>query len=314
MKKIKSGVYGLNPLLDGGINQGSTTVVIGCAGAGKTTFATQFIRRGLENGQEGIFVSLDENKEQIVKEAVEMGWGEILEYIDDGLLVFIDASGKDFSRFIKEELPGFVDEWKGADARIVVDPLTPVIWAVEDRYMQRDLLSFMFKQMRRVGTVVCTLEEHSSAGDLSGEEVVIPMYLADTVIHLRYRLAEPGLERMLKVAKCRSSRHSEHYHPYRILRGFGIVVERGDRETPPPRDRTEEIKALLARKRGEIPQAIYRRIHKSLDYVTDQDLGDLTPEEVVEAVLDEYMPEEKVGPKAGTPRPTPRASRSGRRR
>ena len=67
MRKIRSGVYGLNPLLDGGVNENSTTVVIGRSGAGKTTLATQFIRRGLQDGQEGIFVSLDENKEQIIR-------------------------------------------------------------------------------------------------------------------------------------------------------------------------------------------------------------------------------------------------------
>ena len=79
MRKIRSGILGLNPLIDGGINENSTTVVIGASGAGKTTFATQFIRMGLEQGQEGIFVSLDENKEQIIREAVEMGWSEVLE-------------------------------------------------------------------------------------------------------------------------------------------------------------------------------------------------------------------------------------------
>ena len=184
MDKIKSGIYGLNRLLDGGINVNSTTVVIGMSGAGKTTFATQFIRRGLETGQEGIFVSLDENKEQIIKEAIEMGWTDIRSYVDDEKLVFIDASGMEFSKFIKKELPDFVADWKGANARIAVDPLTPVIWSTSDRYEQRDLIGFMLKETRKVGTVLCTLEEHGIAGDLSGNETIIPMSLADSVIHL----------------------------------------------------------------------------------------------------------------------------------
>ena len=108
MRKIRSGIYGLNPLLDGGVNENSTTVVIGRSGAGKTTLATQFIRRGLQDGQEGVFVSLDENKEQIIREAVEMGWSDILDYLDNELLVFIDASGREFSNFIRKELPAFV--------------------------------------------------------------------------------------------------------------------------------------------------------------------------------------------------------------
>src|SRR5512137_1607840 len=101
MKKIKSGIYGLNQLLDGGVNENSATVIIGAAGAGKTTCAIQFIRRGLETGQLGIFVSLDENRDQIVKEAIAMGWDEINDYIEDEKLIFIDASGKDFADFIR---------------------------------------------------------------------------------------------------------------------------------------------------------------------------------------------------------------------
>src|SRR5512137_2639810 len=107
MKKIKSGIYGLNQLLDGGINEHSATVIIGAAGTGKTTCAIQFIKRGLELGQMGIFVSLDENKDQIIKEAEAMGWNEITDFIKDEKLIFIDASGMAFSSFIKEELPAF---------------------------------------------------------------------------------------------------------------------------------------------------------------------------------------------------------------
>ncbi|MDG6220980.1 MAG: ATPase domain-containing protein [Candidatus Thermoplasmatota archaeon] len=288
MKKIPSGVYGLNRLLGGGINQGSTNVVIGSAGAGKTTFATQFIRRGLEEGQEGIFVSLDENKEQIVKEAVEMGWPEILEYIDKELLVFIDASGKDFSRFIKEELPAFVEEWKRANARIVIDPLTPVMWAVQERYEQRDLLSFLFKQTRRVGTVVCTLEEHTPQGDLSGAEVVIPMYLADTVIHLRHRATEEEVFRKLKIAKCRSSKHSEMYHPYSIIKGLGVVVEKGDYNPSEEKTASLEMRRLLKDRARVLPPLVYKRILKVLDELSDNDFKTLSPTEMVDSIIEEY--------------------------
>src|SRR3989475_10195969 len=202
---MRSGVYGLSPLLDGGVNENSTTVVIGRSGAGKTTLATQFIRRGLQEGQEGVFVSLDENKEQIIREAVEMGWSDILEYLDDELLVFIDASGREFSNFIRKELPAFVADWKGSTARIVVDPLTPVLWSTKDLYEQRDLIGYMFKQTRKVGTVLCTLEEHGQA-DLAGPETVIPMYLAACVVHLKYNSDQANPSRPRNIVTCRHPR------------------------------------------------------------------------------------------------------------
>ncbi|UCF08367.1 MAG: ATPase, partial [Thermoplasmata archaeon] len=71
MEKIKTGIYGLNPLLDGGFNKHSVTTVVGATGTGKTTFVSQFLHRGLEEEQEAIYITLEEHKEQILKEAAE---------------------------------------------------------------------------------------------------------------------------------------------------------------------------------------------------------------------------------------------------
>jgi circadian clock protein KaiC len=286
VRKIRSGVYGLNPLLDGGVNENSTTVVIGRSGAGKTTLATQFIRRGLQDGQEGIFVSLDENKEQIIREAVEMGWSDILEYLDDELLVFIDASGREFSNFIRKELPAFVADWKGSAARIVIDPLTPVLWSTKDLYEQRDLIGYMFKQTRKVGTVLCTLEEHGQA-DLAGSETVIPMYLADCVVHLRFNSNDADPSRLLKIVKCRNSRHSPSAHPFQIVRGLGIVVQGSDGGRPVTSKTPSQLRQLLLTR--SIPKNVRESLDKSLDGLTDADFRGLKPEEILELILQEYQ-------------------------
>ncbi len=288
MKKIKTGVFGLNPLLDGGLNENSTTAVIGSSGAGKTTFAIQFIRKGLESGQEGIFVSLDENKEQIIREAVEMGWKDIIDYLKKERLVFIDASGKDFSNFIRKELHNFVSDWKGAQTRIAIDPLTPVVWAVENHYEQRELISQLLKQTRKVGTVLCTLEEHGTEGDLSGKETVIPMYLADCVIHLRYKAMEAENNRMLKIVKCRNSWHSDGFYPYKIISGLGLVTQSRQYEK---KEKKEVISALIKQLESNadaLPDQIYRRMQKTFSQLSDTELGDITHEELMHYVLDEY--------------------------
>ncbi|MEW5937491.1 MAG: ATPase domain-containing protein [Candidatus Thermoplasmatota archaeon] len=288
MRKIPSGVYGLNRCLDGGINEHSTTVVIGSSGAGKTTFATQYVRRGLELGQEGIFVSLDENKEQIIKEAVEMGWKEIVRYIEQEQLVFIDASGRDFSEFIKKELPSFVSEWKGANARIAIDPLTPVLWAAPDRYEQRDLIGFLLKETRSVGTVLATLEEHGAGGDLSGPETIIPMYLADCVIHLRYRALDAGAERMLKIVKCRNSRHSELSHPYIIIQGLGIVLQHSAYEAPATTQGQRDILRALRSNASRIPGPALERLERLISLVKDGDLRGIEASDIAQSLISEY--------------------------
>jgi KaiC/GvpD/RAD55 family RecA-like ATPase len=293
VQKIRSGIYGLNGILDGGLNRNSTTVVIGGSGAGKTTMATQFIRRGLESGQEAIFISLDENKEQIIKEAVEMGWGEILNYLEDEKLVFIDASGREFSKFIKSELPAFVKEWKGANSRIVIDPLTPVMWSTKDAYEQRELIGFMFKQTRKVGTVLCTLEEHGTAGDLSGPETIIPMYLADTVLHLRYSVMNEESRRFIKVIKARSTRHSQREHPYSIIKGLGMVIENGEEGVGGGKKATRAFRALLKENRSRIPVHAYQRIMKATEEMSDEDFQAISPAELVTEIVREYAEDAK---------------------
>jgi KaiC/GvpD/RAD55 family RecA-like ATPase len=287
MKKIKSGIYGLNPLLDGGVNDNSTTVVIGASGAGKTTLAIQFIRRGLEDGQDGIFVSLDENKDQIIREAVELGWDDILTYLENEQLVFIDASGREFSTFIRKELPSFVTDWEGASTRIAVDPLTPVMWATKEQYEQRELVGFLLKETRKVGTVLATLEEHGVAGNLSGPETIIPMYLADCVIHLQYKPLESEVIRKLKIIKCRNSRHSEFSHNYYLMKGLGMLVDGSNYKTKSSNKIIGQLKEELL-KNSKVPAATRKRLLGMISDLRDDDFKNMQPSEIIQSILKEY--------------------------
>jgi circadian clock protein KaiC len=295
MKKIRSGVYGLNRLMDGGINQNTITAVIGSSGAGKTTFATYFLKRGLEQGEDAIFITLDEEPKQIINEVVEMGWENIEDYIDEGAMVFVDAGGKQFTDFIKTELIDFVEEWKGYNSRIVIDPLTPVLWSVQHKYEQRDLVSLLLRETRKIGTVVCTLEEHSVMGDLSGQDLIIPMYLADNVIHLRYKSHENPERREMKIIKCRSSRHSHFWHIYKIVKGSGIIVQDASlsSENPPHvvdlNARLEKALAKIpASRRKKLTPKVSHSIYWTVSLLSMEDIGTLDPDYVIKQILLEY--------------------------
>lgn len=288
MKKIKSGVIGLNSIMSGGINKNSITLIVGAPGVGKTTFALQFIRRGLEEGNDALFVSLDENQEQIIREAEEMGWDRIRRYIDENKLVFIDAGGKKFSEFVRSELPVFVEEWKGSETRIAIDPLTPVIWAVEDKYEQRELLMLLFKEVKKIGTVACTLEEHGMKGDLSGSETIIPMYLADTVIHLKYIEQEGMRKRQLHILKCRNSRHSNRFHPYVVVKEFGLIIKAtegfaADSSKLPPESFLELEQSI-----SKLPPLAAERMKKALPQLLRIDFNDIDVSGMLSDLVEEY--------------------------
>lgn len=285
MKKLKTGILGLDSLLDGGFNEHSATILVGSAGTGKTTMALQFLRKGLENGSDAIYITLEEPRSQIIEEARNMGWEDIEKYAEKGSLVFLEAAGKDLADFIKEELPRFVSEWDGSSARIVIDPLTPVIWANENKYDQRLLISQLFKETKRMGTVLSTIEEHGSTGDMTGSETIIPMYLADTIIHISS--VSMG-NRMVSIKKSRQSWHSETNFPYRFVLGIGIVIDttgmsgkRMKKITPELKQRTYESIMRLSKENVEQVKNIVR-------YLERADLGDMEPEQILDMLIEDY--------------------------
>jgi KaiC/GvpD/RAD55 family RecA-like ATPase len=290
--KIKSGIYGLNGMLDGGLNEHSSTVVIGASGAGKTTLATQFLRRGLADGQEGIYITLDEPPEQIIREAQMMGFDDIRHALDAEQFIFIDASGKQFREFILKELQDFVASWGSSDARIVIDPLTPVLWATPTKYEQRELLSFLFKQAKRIGTLLATLEEHAAEASLSAQEAVIPMYLADNIIHLQYQVSGEEISRTVRVLKTRSSKHSNLIAPYEIRRGLGVVVRpkvRGHLAAGTGDDLADQWRRLVRERVNdkEMPAASATRVRQLLEGIDVDPLMGMTPQELLELVLED---------------------------
>jgi KaiC/GvpD/RAD55 family RecA-like ATPase len=300
MEKIKTGIYGLNPLLDGGFNKHSVTTVVGATGTGKTTFATQFLHRGLEKGEEAIYITLEEHREQILKEATEMGWSDLIDFLEEGTLVFIEAGGLEFSEFITEELPEFVEEWQGTHARIAIDPLTPIIWTAKDKYKQRELISTLFNETKKVGTVLSTLEEHGTFGDLSGPETIIPMYLSDAVIHLRYvthpkaqsqgKKKDQGMammETMLRIVKSRSSWHSPISHPYSILKGIGIMIQ-GVQEAMESRKFPDDLRDRIIKKFETLPKHQKTKFTDMIDNLSTQNIGTMNPHQIVSLILNEY--------------------------
>ena len=57
MERIKTGIYGLDQLIEGGVRDNSAIVVVGSSGTGKTTFVMQFLMQGIENGEQGLYVT-----------------------------------------------------------------------------------------------------------------------------------------------------------------------------------------------------------------------------------------------------------------
>ena len=289
VEKIKSGIPGFNALVDGGINKNSVNVVIGAAGTGKTTMVFQFLKRGLEEGKEGIHITLDETSEQLIKEAENLGWDDVRDYVKSEQLIFMEATGSDFLTFIENELPELIGNWEGStDARIGIDPLTPVLWSVKEEYRQREVISSLFRMTRKIGTVLSTLEEHNTFGTLKGAEAIIPMYLADSVIHLSYMGLGFSLNRMVKIIKCRSSWHSEVAHPYNIIPGVGLAVHQIKEGRKKAFEIPKSVYDHLNKKIEPLPAETRKRIYDAVRHMNNEDIGIFDYNTLVDMLIDEY--------------------------
>jgi len=229
---VKSGIFGLDPLIGGGFRDKTAHVIVGSSGTGKTTFAMQFIMHGIDEGQQGLYVTLEETPEQIVREAELMGF-KMKEQIDKNLF-FIHLKGKNFKKMIEEQLPALVKARADYDikTRVVIDPMTPVIWATSDRLEQRELIGRLFYTLKELGVVIATVEEHAKPGETVGEDVLLPIYLSDGALHVEYYPVGGAFNRTIKVIKIRGAHHGEGVYPYFFARGAGVIVRASAGEMP----------------------------------------------------------------------------------
>lgn len=71
---ILSGIAELDQLLGGGLDRGTSTLLMGPSGSGKSSIAMQFVMAALRRGERALFVTFDETKSILNKRAAGMGW------------------------------------------------------------------------------------------------------------------------------------------------------------------------------------------------------------------------------------------------
>lgn len=287
MTRIKTGIFGLDQLIEGGMRDKTSVVVVGSSGTGKTTFAVQFLMHGIENGEQGLYVTMEESPEQIMREAETMGWDMKQHY--EKSLFFIHLKGKNFKKMIEEQLPQLVKARSDYDikTRVVIDPMTPVIWATEDKLQQRELIGKLFYTLKELGVVMSTVEEHAKPGETIGEDVLLPIYLSDGVIHLEYYPIGGAFNRTLKIIKMRGTQHGEGVYPYIFVRGLGAVVRTTSAEVVEEEGKSYDEIFDEAIKTAEYIKAPEHVLAK-LKYMKEHWMYDYSPEEALQIIFESY--------------------------
>lgn len=224
---------GLDAMLRGGIPSGSTVLLYGGPGSGKTIISIQFLAWGARNGESSMYVSAEEPKHKIYSRHEAMGF-PLSRLEREGLFVFLDATP---IRLINDEVEAKSSvprlsissllarlreiASRHGVKRIVIDPLSTIAMRFERPYERRNMLYELFKGVSCIGAttlIVAEMRESHVRRRIEVEE-----YLSDGVISLRNLWARDALIRVAQVEKMRGTDIDIQPRPYTIT-GSGVVV------------------------------------------------------------------------------------------
>lgn len=216
-QRVSTGVPALDDSLEDGYWPGSTTLVAGPSGVGKTLMALHFIFEGGRRNEPGVLLTLQENRHQLTRIIERFGWS-----IDDPNVRIIDRSPVDV--YIDElvyELLDIVDQM-GA-RRIVIDSFNDLDTDGSDPTRFTEFVYSLVQRCSHQGVSLMFTYEivdlfHPTRLSDSGIS-----HLADNVVLLQYVREGPQLKRSLTIIKSRASRATNTTREFRIAAG-GITL------------------------------------------------------------------------------------------
>ena len=216
-ERVSSGLRELDTLLGGGLERGTSTLVVGAAGSGKSTLATQFVVAAAARGQHSAMFIFDESLHTLLSRSASLGL-DLRGPIADGLVTVqqvdpAEMSPGEFAHSIRR----MVEERQVAV--VVIDSLNGYLNAMPDeRYLiiqLHELLSYL----NQCSVASMLIGAHQG---MIGSQMKAPVdasYLADAVILMRYFEARGEIRQAISVMKKRGGPHE------RTIREFRLAAE-----------------------------------------------------------------------------------------
>ncbi len=210
VSRVSTGIPRLDSLIDGGLLQNSVTMVTGGTGTGKTIFCLQFLWEGLQKGEPCVYLSLEEDAEEIKADARQFGW-DLDPYEKKGLfrIMFHDPFETDVSSVLVNQI-----EYIKAK-RLVVDSISMLGLYMKDQATVRKQLGKLIKAVKNAGCtslVTSEIMEDSKALSRFGVEE----FVVDGVLILNYLGIGEETNRSLQIRKMRRTSHGKDIYPFKI--------------------------------------------------------------------------------------------------
>ncbi len=218
-KRSVVGVEALDTLLGGGIFDGSTTLLVGISGAGKTILSVQLLLEGVvKQGMRGLMVSLDEHPAQVSRNAATLGL-DLQAQVDAGMITVYFESPQELNLDAHfHKIVRTIEENK--IQRLVIDGMTSYSTAIKDQQLYRDFFHGLIGYTKH--HLITSFFNYENP-ELFGLTHFMPEFavssIADNIILMNFVELGHTLHRAITVAKARGSKHEFVTREFQIGQG-----------------------------------------------------------------------------------------------
>lgn len=202
--RISSGVENLDALLGGGLDRGSSSLIVGPAGCGKSVLTAQFAFAAAERGERVLILSFEESTRNLLERSAALGM-PLERHVGSGLVKIVAV---DPAELTPGELAVSVIECASREGfrLVIVDSLNGYLQAMpQEQFLILHLHELLTHQGRLGVVTILVLAQHGLIDSLMTPADVT--YLADTVIVLRYFEALGRVRKAISVVKKRNGPH-----------------------------------------------------------------------------------------------------------
>ena len=221
MNRIKTGIPGMDDLIEGGFPESSSILLSGGPGCGKSIFCLQYLYNGAkEYGERGMYITLEEGPHNLWWNMQRFKW-DLLPLEKQGLLkIYKFEPNLDMKDDVEGQTKRILEKAKELNAkRLVIDSITAFSFWIEDPAKLRYMIYVLIEELRKLDvTTILTTETSGGKDEIS--RFGVEEFLADGVVQMYFNPPH----RSMFVRKMRGTNNDKSIHPFEI-NDNGIQVD-----------------------------------------------------------------------------------------